>query len=127
VRQAADFGVGEARLVQRVEAEHAQEAAEPAEMRVGKEARRGARVGGSRGENFDLVALAHDALERRRRAVHHELAHLGVRHAERLDRVLEVRRTRAGIGEAPAAIFRSQEPRQVLREAEARRAQEPGT
>jgi len=104
-REAPDLAVADRRLVRAVEAEHAQEAREAAEVGVGDE-ERGARVRARRCQDLHHVALAHRPLERRRLAVDEHRPHFRVRHAERFDRVLQACGARAGVGERPTAMRR---------------------
>ncbi|OGA29138.1 MAG: hypothetical protein A3I65_11900 [Betaproteobacteria bacterium RIFCSPLOWO2_02_FULL_68_150] len=54
-------------------------------------------------EDLDRIALAHRAREGRGRAVHQQPADLGMRHAQRLDGVLQAGSARAGAGKNPTA------------------------
>ena len=83
---------------------------EAAEVRIRHEPEIGVRARFSR-KNLDPVAVADDALQRRRLAVHRHRADLGVRHAERLDRVLQRRRAGAGVLERMAALLLLEESR----------------
>ncbi len=121
----ADLDIGKAVVVQRVEPEHAQQPREPAEVRVGDEARHAQRLRAHAQQRRDVeafehridadaIAVAHAIPEAHRDAVGDDQLDLGVRHADRLDRVLHRRRTRASELELAPPPLRRHEIVQLL-------------
>jgi len=116
-------------VVERVEAGHAQQVRQAAQVGVGHEARRAQRPGAHAQQRRDVerlelgiyghaVAVCHHALERRRFAVDEDYLHLGMWHAQRLDHVLDRGRARARARQVPAARRWRQKVVQFLVETE---------
>ncbi|MNN44656.1 hypothetical protein D3C81_1589550 [compost metagenome] len=124
-----DLAVFEMIVVERVEAGHAQQVRQAAQVGIGNEtglaqwliahAEQGRDVerleGGIDGH---AVAVLQGAVERHRFAIDQDQLHLGVRHAERLDHVLDRGRAGAGHDDVLVASGVRQEIVQLLVEAE---------
>src|SRR2546428_2233754 len=104
--KAADFAVLQAVVEKRVVTQHAQKPRQAAEVRVRQEQ---AGLFLLSRTYFYQVAVADHALQGRRRAVDGHGADLGVRHAERLDRVLQARGPRTAELEGSISFGRGEE------------------
>jgi hypothetical protein len=120
--QPADCLVAEAIVVQRVEAQHAKKSRKPAQVRIRHE--------GGRERDFDReriyldhISFPDGALQGGDLAVDFQRADLGVRHAERLDGVLQVRGARAAIRKEPVSVGSGEKLGQLAVEPEVCRAQ----
>src|SRR5919198_2443452 len=89
-------------------------------MRIGKKNGDGPYVSHFPRMHLDRIALAHDSLQRCRLSIHGNEPDLGVWHAERLDRILERSRSRAGVAERTLPILALEETREVAAKPEAR-------